>query len=290
MVVDPGAPLVVKAFAWVSVLVKVRPVEVSEAVRVGRKVAGNPIDQHPDSGPMRAIDEGTKIVRRAVAARRCVHSGGLIAPRSVEGVLGDRQQLEMRKAEIFDVRDQRVGEVAIRQRQIAALAFAPPRPEMDLIDRDGLVARDALRALLHPRFVGPNVARRRRDDRGGRRSQLALKSQRIALERQERAARAGDFVLVRTTRQIARDENLPDPALGAKAHRMDPAVPSVEVADDADATRVRRPDREGGSVDAVACAPMRAEDLPQAQVVAFGDQPCVRRSENLSEAIGIVEL
>ena len=50
---------------------------------------------------------------------------------------------------------------------------------------------------------------------------------------------------------------------------MAPAVPVVEVADDADAAGVRRPDREVDAVDALVVDRVRAELVEEAQVGAF---------------------
>jgi hypothetical protein len=70
---------------------------------------------------------------------------------------------------------------------------------------------------------------------------------------------------------------------------MDPAVPIVEVAYHADPPRVRRPDCEGCAAYAVALAQVRAEHLPQPQVVALTDNLSVEIAEHFSEAVRILE-
>ena len=61
---------------------------------------------------------------------------------------------------------------------------------------------------------------------------------------------------------------------------MTPAVPGVEVADDADALGIGCPDSEGGALDAVDFAQVRAEPLEGAKMRAFGEQPDVEFAEH----------
>jgi hypothetical protein len=99
------APLDVEALARIGVLVEARAVEVPEAEIVGRKVAGHPIDDHAEARGVRGVDERARVVGRAEAARRREPAGGLIAPRSVEGVFGDRHEFDVREAEVAHVGD-----------------------------------------------------------------------------------------------------------------------------------------------------------------------------------------
>ena len=57
----------------------------------------------------------------------------------------------------------------------------------------------------------------------------------------------------------AGQKNFPDAAAEQPAHRIDAAIPAVEVANDADALRIRRPDRKVNAVLAPDRAKMRAE-------------------------------
>ena len=71
---------------------------------------------------------------------------------------------------------------------------------------------------------------------------------------------------------------------------MDAAVPAVEVADDADPDRVRRPDGEMHAGDAADLQRMRAELLVDAGVVALAEQVHVEVGEDPPEAVGILDL
>jgi hypothetical protein len=62
---------------------------------------------------MQFRDELAQPVRRAVPARRRKVPRTLVAPRVVEGVLRDRQQLDVREAEILGVGGELRAELAI---------------------------------------------------------------------------------------------------------------------------------------------------------------------------------
>src|SRR5205814_8670961 len=94
---------------------------------------------------------------------------------------------------------------------------------------------------------------------------------RIRLVQQMAAARANLVLVAGVSAQLG-DENLPHPRRYELAHRADAPVPSIEIADDADALRVRCPDREvhaGQPFDGDAPA---AEFLPRAVMRPFGEQ------------------
>jgi hypothetical protein len=67
------------------------------------------------------------------------------------------------------------------------------------------------------------------------------------------------------------------------------AVPEVEVADDADRTRRRRPDGERRADDAVDLAHVRAEALVDSLVPALGGEVEVELAERRRERVGIVD-
>jgi hypothetical protein len=61
----------------------------------------------------------------------------------------------------------------------------------------------------------------------------------------------------------------------------------IEVADDADALRVRRPDGEVNAGDRADAQPVRAELVPRAVVRAFAHQVEVEVAEDLSELVRV---
>src|SRR5260370_10384530 len=82
---------------------------------------------------MAGIHQSGKILRTAKTAGRRVQAGRLIAPRAVERVFADRQKFDVGEAEIADIARKLLRQVAIGQPFIVALA--PPRAEVDLVDR-----------------------------------------------------------------------------------------------------------------------------------------------------------
>ena len=73
---------------------------------------------------MRAIDEARESFGLAEAPRRREETDRLIAPGRVERMLGDRQQLEMREAEIDDIGNQLIREFVIAEE--TAVVASPP--------------------------------------------------------------------------------------------------------------------------------------------------------------------
>ena len=83
---------------------------------------------------------------------------------------------------------------------------------------------------------------------------------------------AEHFELVGGRPARARDEGFPVAGLLERAHRVRAAVPAVEVADDVDAARVRRPHREVHAADAVVLDDARAEFLERLKVSALTEE------------------
>ncbi len=98
-----------EAFARIGVLVKARAVEAAEAEVVGGEMAWYPVDDDAEAGGVCRVDECARVVGRAEAARRRKPAGGLVAPRSVEGVLRDRQQFEVREPKVARIRHEFFG-------------------------------------------------------------------------------------------------------------------------------------------------------------------------------------
>ena len=281
-VVDQRAPVLVHAFTRVGVLVERLTVETAQPVRIGREVRWHPVNDHFQSGLMAGVDEIAAALRRTETGRRCIQAQRLIAPGTVKGVFGDRQQFDVREAQIGNVGDQRFLEpLPVRE----AFVFTPPGTQMHLVDRHR-------RTQLVTGHAGParRNLRELADHRGGCRTQLGSKAVGVGLLRQEITLARTDFVLVAGSHPDARNENLPDTALATQAHRMTATIPGVEITDDADPLRIGRPHGKGHALDTVDLAQMRAEPLVRPQVRAFGEQPDVEFAEHRREAVGILDL
>ncbi len=276
-----------EALPRVGVLVERGAVEVREAVRVDRKVRGHPVEDHAQPGPVAAVDEAGEPGGLAVAARRREQPDRLVPPGRVERMLVDRHQLQVREAHVDGVGHQRVGELVVGEPAIALAA--PPRSQVDLVDRHRLAPRLVSAPRRHPGLVGPREVRRAADDRRGRRPQLGAEADRVGLERQQLAAGADDFVLVDRAFAQRRDEDLPDAGADALAHHVATAIPAVEVADDGDASRVRRPDGEVHARDALVLDRVRAEPVVEPDVRAFADEPVVERPQHRAVRVDVVD-
>ncbi len=126
-------------------------------------------------------------------------------------------------------------------------------------------------------------------DRCGLGTNFRGKRHRIGFQRQMLAAPADHVELVVIAGARAGDEQLPI-AVAAHPHRMPPRVPEIEVADHADALRIRREHDEGHAVDAVERARMRAELVIEPLVGAFTEQIEIEVGEHRREPIGVLEL
>ena len=174
-------------------------------------------------------------------------------------MLGHRQELDVREPEVGDVGGQFDRELPVGQ-------AGPPRAEVDLVDRHRAGQRLPDRAVGQPVVVLPFVGGLVHD-RGGGGRQFGVGRHRVGLV-PPHAVGPADGVLVRAARADAGDEQLPDPGPAERAHRVRPPVPEVEVADEPDPARVRRPDGERGA----GLGRPRAERAPELLVPALADQ------------------
>ena len=159
---------------------------------------------------------------------------------------------------------------------------------MHLVDRHRPLAPGVVRrAVEHPVLVAPLVLAVGPDDRRRVRRHLEVAG------RTDRPCAAGARPACgprtcssrRRCRSGTKISQTPD----GTSRRIDvrAAVPAVEVADDADALRVGRPDREVHAGDAVDRQAMRAELLPRAVVRPFAEQMQIEVGEDLAELVGI---
>ncbi len=286
VVEDLGAPVGVLAEPGIRVFVERAAVELGEAVRVAREVRGHPVHDHADPRLVAAIDEPHEVPWRAETRGRRVIPHDLVAPGTVEGVLGDAHQLDVRVPHVLHIGDQLVGDLRPVEELRRARVVASPRRRVDFVDGDGLRERiDRPRA--HPRLVAPGVAVDRRDDRAVVRSQLHREAVRVGL--QDRPAGTGaDFVLVSGAGAQVRNEKLPDARAAARLHRVLAAVPEVERTHHAHAFRIRRPHGESRAGQPVERGRMRAELVVDRVVVAFAEQVEVEVGELRREEIRVV--
>ena len=156
----------------VGVLIKRGAVELAEPMRIVGKMARHPVDDDAEAGAMAGIDQRDEVLRRAEAAGRREQAGRLIAPRAVERMLGDREELDMGEAEIAHIGRQLLGQFAIGEPAVALAAA--PGAEMHLVDRH----RRRERIAVGRRPLRGRQLRQIEHDRGGRRPHLAGRTRR----------------------------------------------------------------------------------------------------------------
>ena len=239
---------------------------------------------------MAGVDEQLEVFGRTESAGRRKKPDHLIAPRSRERMLHDRQQLDVGEAQIPDVGRQALGELAIGQVAVAFLGHPRPRSEMHLVDRHRLVEPFAVRLpRRHPVVVLPLVAADVAHDRRRQRRRLEGHRERIGLLQQPALGRPDLELVAQIVLQLGH-EQFPHPRRHQPPHRMGAAVPAVEVADDADALGVGGPHREVHPGRRADHDPVRAKPFERAKQIAFAEQVQIEIGEDLSVAVGIVDL
>ena len=170
-------------------LVERGAVEPRQAVRVFRKVAGHPVENHADAVPVARVDERAEVVGRAEPAGRREEAGDLIAPRASNGCSITGISSMCVKPSSLDVRHELVRQLAPGQRSAALVGIAPPRSRVHLVDGHRHIERGAVRARAasrrRPATHGGRVAR----DRRGARRQFGRKRERIGLGERRTAVR-----------------------------------------------------------------------------------------------------
>ena len=131
------------ALARIGVLVEVRAVEETQAVRIPGEVRRHPVEDHADARLVQVVDEPHEVLRRAVARARREVAGALVAPRAVERVLHDRHQLDVGEAHALRVLGELGREVAVAEEAVGMIGRAHPGAEVHLVDRLRRVERVA---------------------------------------------------------------------------------------------------------------------------------------------------
>ncbi len=272
----------VKTLAWVLVLIQGRTVEAGQTVRVAREVRRYPVENHAEAAFVGGLDEVAELVRWPVADRGGEQANGLVAPGAVKGMLGQGQELDVRKAQVGHVVDEFAGGLLVGQHAAVLIETATPGTEVDLVDTDRGLAPVALHPLLHPGIVVPAVAANVAHHGGVLGRVLGAEADGIGLEGKNGAVASFDPVLVESAFTDARHVALPDSGLAHGAHGRGLRFPGVEVAHHGDTPGGGRPDREVNTVAVAVCA----EDLPQALMGPLVEQVAVLLANPLGARVG----
>jgi len=174
----------------------------------------------------------------------------------------------MTKAEVPHIRDEVVGDFCVAQE--GATFSTHPRAQMHFVNADWSVDSICLPSLLRPAFeIG--AARASTVYYGGGSGRTFLpESAGIGLLRQKQAVGPKQFKFIIRANGHSGDENLPNPSAVAAAHGVTAAVPVVEIADDTDPRRVRRPHGKSNALHPVDHTRLGAQYFIELDVITFG--------------------
>jgi hypothetical protein len=203
-------------------------------------------------------------------------------------MLHHRQQLDVREAHLLHVRHQAVRQLAVGQEAVALFRHPRPRSEMHFVGGHRAIEPGiAAGARRDPAGVAPFVRGAVVHDRRRLRRRLERARERIGLFQNGAGARPDLELVLLAVGQI-RDEDFPDPARHEHAHRVDTAVPPVEVADHADAIGVRRPHGEVDAGRRADLEAMRSELVERAVMRPFAEQVQIEVGQHTPVPIRVV--
>ena len=187
------APLLVLALSRVCIFIARHAVKFCKAGLVAREVSRHPVHNHADARLVAAVDKAHKVLRRAVAGGRRKVARHLIAPGSVERVLRQRHQLNVRKAHFLHIRDQLVTELVVREH--AAVRIFAPGARVHLVDVHRLVIMRVFFLVLKPAAVVPLVPRNVVVAGSRARTRLRVERIRVGLVRHRAVLRRNDELI-----------------------------------------------------------------------------------------------
>ena len=199
-------------------------------------------------------------------------------------MLGHRQEFDVREAHACDVFGKRLGQFAVAPR--FGRGFFLPGTDVDFVNAHRRAQRIAFAAPLQPGLIVPLELARVPDDGGVFRRHLEEKSAGIGVQL-DVPVRVANFKFVMRADADARNENFPDAGCAEQPQGMKPSVPLVEIADDADALRVWRPDGETRAGHPVNHAQLRAEFFVNAAFVALAEEEQIRFAQSWQKRKGI---
>ena len=123
VVENQRAPFLVLANTGIGMLVEVGPIKERQAVAILGEMAWHPVQNHPQTLGMATVDKGPEFIGAAIAACGGIPAGHLVSPRAIEGVLGNRHQLDMGEATGLDIGNQAIRQLAIGEQ---------PRPGLEI--------------------------------------------------------------------------------------------------------------------------------------------------------------
>ena len=248
VIVNQRAPVWMGSLSRVKMLIQTRSVKRRKSEGIAREVCRYPVENNTNVVLMHRIHKIAEVIRRSVSCSRCVIARHLIAPGLVERMLHHWHQFYMGVAELFDVRSQHRSDLAVVIKFTAIVRFFPGA-KMHFINRDRRFVALCNATLFHPVLVLPRIFSKINHNTRIVRTQLCRICVRIRFQIRQTAPGL-DFVLIDVARADTRNKEFVDPGL-QKIHLICSSVPVIEVSDNADTDRIRCPDCEVNTTDAV---------------------------------------
>ena len=132
-------------------------VEIGQAVAIRRKVRRDPIEDHGNTVLVQIVDQVHKILRSAETRGRSKVAGRLVPPRSIKGMLHQRQKFHMSEVHAPRVFSQTRRHLSIGQRTIVLLGYTHPGAKVDFVNRDRCMQGIPAAPSSHPFAVSPVV-------------------------------------------------------------------------------------------------------------------------------------
>ena len=248
VIVNQRAPVWMGSLSRVKMLVQTRSVKRRKPEGIAWEVCRYPVENNTDVILMHRIHKIAEVIRRSVSCSRCVIARHLIAPGLVERMLHHWHQFYMGVAELFHIRSQHRSDLTVVIKFTAIVRFFPGA-KMHFINRDRRFVALCNATLLHPVLVLPGIFSKVKHNTCIVWAQLCRICVRIRFQIRQTAPGL-DFVLIDVARADTRNKEFVDPGL-QKIHLICSSVPVIEVSDNADTDRIRCPDCEVNTTDAV---------------------------------------
>ena len=110
---DQCSPVRMFASLRIRIFIERLPVKTCQSVQISWKMRRYPVKDHTDLMLMQIIYKIHKIFRCSVAGRRCVITGHLISPGSIQGMFHDRHQFHMCVSHIQHIVGDLFGQISV---------------------------------------------------------------------------------------------------------------------------------------------------------------------------------
>ena len=248
VIVNQRAPVWMGSLSRVKMLVQTRSVKRRKSEGIAREVCRYPVENNTNVVLVHRIHKIAEVIRRSVTCCRCIIARYLIPPGLVKRMLHHWHQFYMSVAELFDVRSQHRSNLAVVIKFTSIVRFFPGA-KMHFINRDRRFVALCDTTLLHPVLILPGIFSKVKHNTCIVWAQLCRICVRIRFQIRQTAPGL-DFVLIDVARADTWNKEFVDPGL-QKIHLICSSVPVIEVSDNADTDRIRCPDCEVNTTDAV---------------------------------------